>query len=112
MLQAHKPIPIATYIPKFESSSSSYLRKNDPDYERAQTSKLRYQYKQEQKGAIRELRKDARFLSAVKLKEQMGKDRSYSERMNKVFSTLESERAEQKKMDKEKVKEKKRAGRK
>ena len=42
----------------------------------------------------------------------MDKDRSYSERMNKVFSTLESERAEQKKMDKEKVKEKKRAGRK
>ena len=111
-LQAHKPIPIATYIPKFESSSSSYLRKNDPDYERAQASKLRYQYKQERKGAIRELRKDARFLSAVKLKEQMDKDRSYSERMNKVFSSLESERAEQKKMDKEKVKEKKRAGRK
>lgn len=111
-LQAHKPIPIATYIPKFESSSSSYLRKNDPDQERAQASKLRYQYKQERKGAIRELRKDARFLSSVKMKEQSEKDRAYSERMNKVFSSLESEQAEQKKMDREKAREKKRAGRK
>ncbi|EJD01350.1 Nop14-like protein [Fomitiporia mediterranea MF3/22] len=105
-LQAHKPIPIATYIPKFENNSSSYLRKNDPDHERAAASKLRYQYKQERKGAIRELRKDARFLSAVKEKGQMEKDKQYGDRMKKVFSTLESERAEQKKMDREKVKEK------
>ncbi|KAH8118427.1 Nop14-like protein [Phellopilus nigrolimitatus] len=111
-LQAHKPIPIATYIPKFESTSSSYMRKNDPDHERAAASKLRYQYKQERKGAIRELRKDTRFLSAVKQKEQQEKDRSYANSMNKVFSTLESERAEQKKMDKEKIREKKRSGRK
>ena len=110
-LQAHKPIPIATYIPKFESSSS-YLRKNDPDQERAAASKLRYQYKQERKGAIRELRKDARFMAAVKEKEQQEKDRAYSERMNKVFASIESERAEQKRMEKEKAKEKRRAGRK
>ncbi|KAI5123379.1 hypothetical protein M0805_006087 [Coniferiporia weirii] len=111
-LQAHKPIPIATYIPKFENSSSGYLRKNDPDHERAAASKLRYQYKQERRGAIRELRKDARFMSAVKQKEQQEKDRSYADKMNKVFSTLESERAEQKKMDREKDKEQKRSGRK
>lgn len=110
-MQAHKPIPIATYIPKFESSSS-YLRKNDPDQERAAASKLRYQYKQERKGAIRELRKDARFMAAVKEKEQQEKDRAYSERMNKVFASIESERAEQKRMEKEKAKEKRRAGRK
>lgn len=111
-LQAHKPIPIATYIPKFQSSSSSYLRKNDPDHERAAASKLRYQYKQERKGAIRELRKDAQFLSGVKHKEQQEKDQVYKDRMNRVMNDLEGERAEQKKMDREKLKEKKRAGRK
>ena len=112
LLQAHKPIPIASYVPKIDSSSSAYLRHNDPDHERAEASKLRYQYKQERKGAIRELRKDARFLSAVQQQEQMERDRTYKDRMNKVFSSLESERAEQKKMDREKAKEKKRAGRK
>ncbi|KAL5487963.1 NOP14 [Sanghuangporus weigelae] len=112
VLQAHKPIPIATYIPKLESHSSSYLRKNDPDQERAAATKLRYQYKQERKGAIRELRKDARFMASVKEKEQQEKDRSYTDKMNKVFATIERERAEQKKMEKEKAKEKRRAGRK
>jgi nucleolar protein 14 len=51
-------------------------------------------------------------LSSVQQQEQIEKDRGYKERMNKVFSSLESERAEQKKMDKEKAREKKRAGRK
>lgn len=29
-LQAHKPIPIPTYVPKFEHTSSNYLRNRDP----------------------------------------------------------------------------------
>ena len=36
--------------------------------------------------------------------EQQEKDRAYKERMNKVYSSLESERAEQKKMEKVKAK--------
>lgn len=112
LLQAHKPIPIPTYIPKFESRSSSYLRRHDPDHERNEASKLRYQLKQEKKGAIRELRKDAKFLAAVEHKQQTEKDRAYKEHMNKAFSSLEGERAEQKAMDREKAKEKRRSGRK
>ncbi|KAH0840168.1 Nop14-like family-domain-containing protein [Lanmaoa asiatica] len=111
LLQAHKPIPIPSYIPKFETSSSSYIRRQDPDRERNEASKLRYQLKQERKGAIRELRKDAKFLAAVEHKKQVEKDRVYKERMNKVFSSLEGERAEQKAMDREKAREKRRAGR-
>ncbi|TFK72011.1 Nop14-like protein [Pluteus cervinus] len=111
LLQSHKPIPIPTYIPKFETSSSSHLRHRDPDHERNEASKLRAQYKQEKKGAIRELRKDARFLAAVEQDRQKEKDRSYNERMGKVFSSIEGERAEQKAMEKEKVKEKRRGGR-
>ncbi|KAH7931164.1 Nop14-like protein [Leucogyrophana mollusca] len=112
LLQAHKPIPIPSYIPKFETHSSSYLRRQDPDHERNEASKLRYQVKQERKGAIRELRKDAKFLAAAEHKKQAEKDRTYKDRMNKVFSSLEGERAEQKAMDREKSREKKRAGRK
>ncbi|KAK7033565.1 nucleolar complex protein 14 [Paramarasmius palmivorus] len=112
MLQEHKPIPIPSYVPKFDSTSSSYLRAQDPDRERNEANKLRAQYKKERKGAIRELRKDARFLAGVERAKQKEKDRGYNERMKRVFGSIESERAEQKSMEREKAKEKRRAGRK
>jgi nucleolar protein 14 len=111
-LQAHKPIPIPTYNPKFESTSSSYLRSRDPDHERQEAAKLRKQYKEERKGAIRELRKDARFLATVEQERQREKDKSYHERMKKVFGSMEVERAEEKALEREKAREKRRAGRK
>ncbi|PPQ67586.1 hypothetical protein CVT25_012080 [Psilocybe cyanescens] len=112
LLQAHRPIPIPTYIPKFENATSNYLRRQDPDHEKNQASKLRNQYKQEKKGAIRELRKDARFLASVEQKKQIEKDRSYNERMRRVFGSIEGERAEEKAMEREKAKDKRRAGKK
>lgn len=112
LLQAHKPIPIPTYVPKFEQNSSSYLRRHDPDRERNEASKLRYQLKQEKRGAIRELRKDAKFIAAVEHQKQIEKDRSYNEQMKRVFGSLEGERAEQKALEREKAREKRRAGRK
>ncbi|KAK0444311.1 nucleolar protein 14 [Armillaria borealis] len=111
-LQAHKPIPIPTYIPKFETSSSSYLRHQDPDHERNEAAKLRNQYKKERKGAIRELRKDAKFLAGVQQQKQKDKDRAYNESMRRVYGSIEGERAEEKFMEREKAKEKRRAGRK
>ena len=48
-LQAHKPVPIASYVPKFEEGYS--LDKHyDPDVERSQAHKLQVQYKKEKKG--------------------------------------------------------------
>lgn len=111
-LQAHKPIPIPTYVPRFEHTTSNYLRNRDPDHERNETSKLKAQYKQERKGAIRELRKDARFLAAEQQKKEKEKDRAYNMRMKRVLGSLEGERAEEKAMEKEKLRDKKRAGRK
>ncbi|TFY55351.1 hypothetical protein EVJ58_g8307 [Rhodofomes roseus] len=109
---SHKPIPIPTFVPKFEQSSSNYLKNHDPDHERNEAAKLRRQYKEERKGAIRELRKDGRFLAAEQQKQQKEKDKAYNDRMRRVFGSLESERAEEKAMEREKAKDKKRAGRK
>lgn len=111
-LQAHKPIPIPTYVPKFEHTSSNYLRNRDPDHERNAAAKLRAEYKQERKGAIRELRKDARFLAGEQQKKQKEKDLEYHSRMKRVYGTLESERAEEKAEEREKDRDKRRAGRK
>ncbi|EIN11075.1 Nop14-like protein [Punctularia strigosozonata HHB-11173 SS5] len=117
LLQAHKPIPIPTYLPKFSmstSGSSFALTHNDPDKERVEAQKLRRQFKQEKKGAMRELRKDARFLAEVREKEQRQKDEAYEKQMRRVMGSLEGERAEEKAeiRAKEKDKQRKRAGRK
>lgn len=109
LLQDHKPIPIPSIVPKFTPTTSNYLRSKDPDAERAATNKLRRQIKEERKGAIRELRKDARFLASVQQKREVEEAESYNARMKKVFSSIEQERSEQKSMEREKKREKKRA---
>ncbi|KAJ6536724.1 hypothetical protein DFH09DRAFT_1324470 [Mycena vulgaris] len=70
------------------------------------------QYKQERKGTIRELRKDSRFLTGVEQKKQAEKDKMYNESLKKVYGSIQTERVEEKAMDREKSREKKRAGRK
>lgn len=111
-LQQHKPIPIPSYVPKFDVHASSYLRNRDPDYERNEAVKLRRQHKDERKGAIRELRKDAKFLAGVKQKEQQEKDQGYNERIKKAVASIDPERAEEKALQREKAKEKRRSGKK
>jgi nucleolar protein 14 len=110
MLQAHRPIPIPSYVPKFETSKSSYFKTQDVDREKNEAAKLRRQYKDEKKGAIRELRKDARFLAGVQQEQHRAKDDAYASRMKRVFGSIEGERAEEKQMEKEKARDKKRAG--
>ncbi|CAE6366691.1 unnamed protein product [Rhizoctonia solani] len=110
-LQAHKPIPIATYVPQFDAQYSG-RRPHDPDHERAASAKLRAEYRKERKGALRELRKDNKFLAAERAKRQMEVDTAYKQRMARVVGEMHSERAEQKQMEREKKREKKRAGRK
>lgn len=110
LLQAHKPIPIATFVPKFDAHQSSYMRSRDPDADRAALAKLKVQHRKEKKAAIRELRKDNRFLAGVQQEKQEKKDAEYKSRMAKAFAGLEGERAEQRKEEKEKRREKRRAG--
>lgn len=109
-LQSHKPVPIASHAPRFEDDFAPGKR-YDPDTERNAANKLKAQYKKERKGAIRELRKDNRFLAGEKAREQAEKDRSYNARMRKVEGSIHMERAEEKAMEREKAREKRRAGR-
>lgn len=97
-LQAHKPIPIASYAPKFEENYS-LTKHYDPDADRNSASKIKALYKKEKKGAIRELRKDNRFLAGEKAREQTVKDAEYNSKMRKAEGGLNSERAEEKAME-------------
>ena len=92
-------------------STSGYLRAGggeDGDSERKALSKLKREHRAERKGAIRELRKDARFLAGVVQKEEREAAREYEMRMRKVHAGMESERAEEKQAEREKQREKKR----
>ena len=81
VLQAHKPIPIATYIPKFDEGYNPN-RRFDPDTERAEQSKLKALYKKEKKGAIRELRKDNKFLAGEEVKRKAEADATYNKKVS------------------------------
>ena len=95
-LQKHKPIPIQTLAPDFEFGYS-LDRKYDKDSE---IKKLRSQCKKEQKGALRELRKDNYFIAEEKGKERRAKDQEYKEKIKNIFSVLSKDQAESKKWSK------------
>ena len=96
-LQAHKPIPIKTFAPRFEEDFAPGHH-YDPDAERNASQKLKAMYKKERKGAIRELRKDNKFLAGEKAKEQADKDREYNAKMRRAEGEINMERAEEKEM--------------
>ena len=110
-LQAHKPIPIASYAPKFESAFTPG-RKFDPDAERNEQAKLKALHKKERKGAIRELRKDARFIAQERSKLRDEKDEAYSKKIKSIKAGLQDERGEEKKHQRAVKLEKKRRGKK
>ncbi|GAA5966032.1 hypothetical protein JCM3765_006544 [Sporobolomyces pararoseus] len=100
-LQHHRAIPIATYLPKFDEGFNPN-RRFDPDTERAAQSKLRALYKKEKKGAVRELRKDNRFLAVEEAKRKKTDDAAYEKKITKIMGSLQDERAEEKAFEREK----------
>ncbi len=113
-LQAHRAIAIASHVPKFDQQGYNPDRKSalDPDAERVQIQKMKALIKKERKGAIRELRKDNQFIAEVRRKDQAEEDQSYKKKMDKIMSTLQVERSEQKQMERAKANIKRRAGKK
>ncbi|KAJ1967837.1 nucleolar complex protein 14, partial [Dispira parvispora] len=89
-MQSHRPVPIASYLPKFEDKYS-LDRHYDADRERGQARKLRKLYNKEMRGAIRELRKDSQFLSAEKLQQQKEADAEYKKKIRHIMGTMGSE---------------------
>lgn len=113
-LQHHKPVPIPTFVPKFEEGYQPGRPAFDPDSARNEEAKLKSLIKKERKGAIRELRKDNRFIAEERAKMRDEKDQAYNARINSIRAGLESERAEEKDYEREKArakaKDRKRAG--
>ncbi|XP_062503659.1 nucleolar protein 14-like isoform X2 [Corticium candelabrum] len=89
--QHHKPTPLKLYTPRFEQSfyDSQSSRRND-------TTQLRLKHRKELRGAVRELRRDAAFLSYHSLKDQLERDEERRRHVKALQNMLASEQAETK----------------
>ena len=73
---------------------------------------MRAMLKKERKGAIRELRKDASFLAEERERRRIAEDASYKRKIDRIVGGMQSERSEEKQLDRARALVKKRAGRK
>ncbi|ORY60179.1 nucleolar protein 14 [Pseudomassariella vexata] len=89
-LHHHKPLAIRANYPKFEDSYDPN-KHYDPDRERAEAAKLRAEHRKERKGAMRELRKDAAFVSREKLRVKKAKDAAYEKKYKRLVAEIQGE---------------------
>lgn len=89
-LHRHRPLAIKTSIPKFEESYNPD-KHYDPDHDRAEVSKLKAEHKRERKGAMRELRKDANFITRESLKEKKERDSAYEKKYKRLVAEIQGE---------------------
>jgi nucleolar protein 14 len=90
LLHNHRPLAIKTFIPKFEETYDPD-KHYDPDRDRAELAKLQKDHKRERKGALRELRKDTRFMAREKLRIKKMKDEAYEKKYKRLVAEIQSE---------------------
>ncbi|KAL4951303.1 nucleolar protein 14 [Aspergillus filifer] len=90
LLHNHKPLAVKQAIPKFEETFNPD-KHYDPNRERAESSRLKAEYKREKKGAMRELRKDANFVAREKLREKKEKDAEYEKKYRRLVAEVQNE---------------------
>lgn len=90
LLHNHRPLAIKTAIPKFEETFNPD-KHYDPNRERAESNRLRTEYKRERKGAMRELRKDANFVAREQLREKKDRDAEYERKYKKLVADVQNE---------------------
>jgi nucleolar protein 14 len=90
LLHNHRPLAIKMAIPKFEESFNPD-RHYDPNRERAELAKLKAEHKRERKGALRELRKDAHFISRETLREKRERDAEYDKKYRRLVAEIQGE---------------------
>ena len=95
-LAYHKKVAeaIKTYNPMYEEDGYQKGRDYDPNRERAEARKLKKQLKQESRGAMRELRKDNRFMADARSKEQAEAADERGARQKDLLSFLEKQEAD------------------
>ncbi|KAJ1975048.1 nucleolar complex protein 14 [Dimargaris verticillata] len=86
-LQRHRPIPLPSFVPKFEDNYS-LDRHYDADRQQAELKRLKHKHTRELRGAMRELRKDAQFLAAERLRVVKERDQEYNTKIRRIMGAL------------------------
>ncbi|XP_014778069.1 nucleolar protein 14 [Octopus bimaculoides] len=99
-----KTISLQLFQPKIEQVKEGYRKKSTGSAEENERKKLLYKVKQESKGAIREIKKDAQFLAKHQLEEQKMRDMERKRKVKALYSFMETQEADYKKMKRTKEK--------
>lgn len=90
LLHNHRPLAIKSAIPKFEEDYKPD-KHYDPNQDRAESNRLRKEYKRERKGAMRELRKDSQFVAREQLRDKRERDAEYEKKYKRLVADVQNE---------------------
>lgn len=103
VLDKKKPIPLKLLTPKIVEILD-YGKKRGSTREEKEKERLKHKYKKEFKGALREIRKDSRFLAREKLNEVMSRDEERKRKVKELFGSLATQEGEWKALKRRKRK--------
>ncbi|KAK5851981.1 hypothetical protein PBY51_023490 [Eleginops maclovinus] len=103
ILEKKKPIPLKLLTPKIVEVLD-YGKKRGSTREEREKERLKHKYKKEFKGALREIRKDSRFLAREKLNEVMDRDSERKKKVRELFGSLATQEGEWKALKRRKKK--------
>uniref|UniRef100_A0A8C1U349 NOP14 nucleolar protein homolog (yeast) n=1 Tax=Cyprinus carpio TaxID=7962 RepID=A0A8C1U349_CYPCA len=88
-----KPIPLKLFTPKIVQILD-YGKKRGNTKEEKERERLKHKYKREFKGALREIRKDTRFLAREKLSDVMSRDAERKRKVKELYGSLATQEGE------------------
>ncbi|XP_036385181.1 nucleolar protein 14 [Megalops cyprinoides] len=98
-----KPIPLKLFTPKIVEVLD-YGKKRGSSKQERERERLKHKYKKEFKGALREIRKDTKFLAREKLTEIMSRDAERKRKVKELFGSLATQEGEWKALKRRKKK--------
>ncbi|XP_028272935.1 nucleolar protein 14 [Parambassis ranga] len=103
VFEKKKPIPLKLLTPKIVEVLD-YGKKRGSSREEREKERLKHKYKKEFKGALREIRKDSRFLAREKLNEVMNRDAERKRKVKELLGSLGTQEGEWKALKRRKKK--------
>ncbi|XP_029024498.1 nucleolar protein 14 [Betta splendens] len=103
VFEKKKPIPLRLFKPKIVEVVDDRRKRGNTREER-ENERLKHKYKKEFKGALREIRKDSRFLAAEKLNEVMSRDAERKRKVKELLGSLANQEGEWKALKRRKKK--------
>lgn len=102
--ERRKPQSVRFYEPKFEETFTG--QKHGRGKQVGEKQRLLHKYKQEMKGAMREIRKDNQFLARQQLDDTIERDNERKRKVKELYQSLSVQEGDYKKLVKEKKKRK------